>query len=151
MPSKRIKKKARIAAGLFALKRVLRGLPATTAAAAATTAAIATATAATAAIATATAAAAAARTILCFINAKRATAHAVAVQCLDRTGRILLRHFNETETALAACFAINREGHRFDISVLSEQRTYGIFICGKGQVAHINFCHLWNNSHKQTK
>ncbi len=135
-----------------ALKRLLGRLPATTAAATAATAAIATATAAAATIAAAaTAATAATRTVLGFVDTQRTTAHVGAIQCLNGTSSVLLRHFNKTEPALAASLAINRKGDRFDRAVLGKQGTNRIFIGGKGQIAHINFCHLWNNSHKQTK
>ena len=114
-----------------ALKRLLGRLPATTAAA--------------------TAATAATRTVLGFVDTQRTTAHVGAIQCLNGTSSVLLRHFNKTEPALAASLAINRKGDRFDRAVLGKQGTNRIFIGGKGQIAHINFCHLWNNSHKQTK
>ena len=151
------KEKARVAAGFLVRSAVglswVDRLPATatTTAATAATAAIATATAATAAVATATAARTTATTtgagtILRFVDAQRTPAHGVAVQRLDRTGRIILRHFDEAEAARTTGITVNRQRHRLDGTMLREQRTNRRLVCRKRQIAYINFRHLWKHS-----
>ena len=127
---------------------------ATAAVAAATTAAaaIATATAATAAIAAATAAARTTRagTILRLVDAQRTTPHGIAVQRLDRPGRIGLGHFNETEAARAARFAVDRQRHGLYRAVLGEQVPNRGFVSRERQIAYVDFRHLLEHQMKNT-
>jgi hypothetical protein len=104
--------------------------------------------AATAAESTArtTTAATGAGAILSLVHTQRATAHRVAVQGLDRTSRIFLRHFDKAETAGTTRITINRQGHRLDRTMLREQGTNRCLVCRERQVAYINFRHLWKHS-----
>src|SRR5688572_3877193 len=91
----------------------------------------------TAAAATATAAG----LVLRFIDLERASAHVLAVEILDGARCILARHFHEAEAARLSRVAILDQGDRLDRAVLREQRADGIFVGGKGQVAHIDLAH----------
>ena len=118
-------------------------LPATAAAvAAAESTAAATAAESTARTTTATGAG----TILSLVHTQRATAHRVAVQGLDRTSRIFLRHFDKAETARTTGITIDRQGHRLNRTVLREQGANRCLVCRERQVAYINFRHLWKHS-----
>src|SRR5512138_1210684 len=124
-------------------KRGVRGLPATAAATTVTTTAAATATttAAVAATAAATTAATAAGLVLRFVDLQRPATHVLAIQVLDRPGRIGAGHFDEAEPTGTAGLTIVDQADRLDGAVLLEQRAHRGFIGAKGQVAHINLAH----------
>ena len=93
-----------------------------------------------------TAAATGAGTILSLVHTQRATAHRVAVQGLDRASRVILRHFDEAETAGTTGVTIDRQRNRLNRTVLREQGANRCLVCRKRQVAYINFRHLWKHS-----
>src|SRR5690242_18922157 len=110
--------------------RSLDLLPATSAATATTTVTTAAAIAATAG-----------RFVLCFVDLKRTTAHILTVKALDGTGGIGTRHFNKTETAWAACFAIIDQTDRLNSAMLFKQGSNGSFIRRERQISNINLTH----------
>jgi hypothetical protein len=59
----------------------------------------------------ATTTAAAAWLILGFVDFERSSAHVLAIEILDRTGRIGAWHFDESEAARASGFTIHDHGN----------------------------------------
>ena len=104
-----------------------------TVAATATAAAVTTAAAATTATATATT-----FPLACFIHAQLAAFDVMAVQARNRSLRVRVRHFDETETAKAAGLAIVDQPHRVHGAVLRKQHTDRFFIGGIRQVAYVD-------------
>lgn len=120
--------------------------------------AVATTAAATTAAVTATEAATAARTpttptgawlVLSLVDAQLTTTHVVAVQALDRPGRIGLAHLDEPESAGAACLAIGRQRHGLDSSMLREQLANIRLASAERQIAYIDFGHKFSTLSKQ--
>lgn len=124
----------------------LPAIAATTATAAATVA-----TTATAATAARTSAAAGAGLVLSFVDAELPATHIVAVQALNGTGCIGLAHFNEPETARASRFAIGRQRHGLNGSVLREQCANVRLAGAERQIAYIDFGHKFRHSPNNSK
>jgi len=57
-------------------------------------------------------------TILGFVHAQRTTLHRIAVERLDRSRGIFLRHFDEAEATGTTRFTIHRQRNRFDGAML---------------------------------
>ena len=105
---------------------------------AATTTAATVTTAAAATTAAATAAATATFPLACFIHAQLAAFDVMAVQARNRSLRVRVRHFDETETAEAAGLAIVDQPHRVHGTVLRKQHTDRFLIGGIRQVAYVD-------------
>ena len=76
------------------------------------------------------------------IDAQGTPPHRIAVQRLDRSGRIGLGHFDEPEAARTARVTVDRQGHGLDRAVLGEQVPHRGFVSRERQVAYIDFRHL---------
>src|SRR5690606_22734934 len=61
---------------------------------------------------------------------------------LDGTGSVGAGHLHEPEAARTPGVPIVDEGHGLDSAVLREQFANSRFVCGEGQVAHVNLTHL---------
>src|SRR5262245_8543102 len=101
-------------------------------------AAAAAATTAAAAARTATAG----RTFLRFVDTKRATAHVLAVQGLNRTSGIRTRHFDKAKTTWASRFAIIDERDGFHGAMSFKQLTNLAFVGRERQVTNIDLSHI---------
>jgi hypothetical protein len=86
-----------------------------------------------------TAAATAARTrlVLRLIDLEGATIEVGAVQRLHRTGRIRIRHLDETEATGASSLTVVDQGYAFDRSMLREQSPNRIIGRRKRQISNI--------------
>jgi hypothetical protein len=119
-------------------------LPAASATAITTTAAaaVSTTTATAAAVTTAAAATATAtRTIFTrfsFVNVERAAIYFLAVELRDRCFAFFFRrHFDETESARAACFTIFDDVSRLNGPGLAEQLFEILIACIEGKVSYV--------------
>src|SRR5690349_4188206 len=107
--------------------RLLRGLEAAAATAAATTTEVATRGAALA--------------LLGFIDLQRTTTEVFAIERLHGAGGIGIRHFDETETARAAGLAIVHERHLVDGAVGCKEGAHLIFGGRERQISNVKFRH----------
>src|SRR5262245_25534155 len=96
----------------------------------------AAATAAAATTTTAARTATAGRTFLRFVDAKRATAHILAVQRLNGTRGIRTRHFDKAEATRTARFAIVDERDGFHGAMGLKQLTHLAFVGRERQVTN---------------
>ena len=109
---------------------------ATTAAAAA---AVAAATVTAAAVAAATAATAAAFTGGCFVDADHATHPLDVLKIVDGFLFVsIVRHFDESEAALAASLTIERQAALADLAVLAEQVKQILLFSLEREVSNVN-------------
>jgi hypothetical protein len=108
-------------------------------AAVATTAAAAAATVTAAAVAAATAATAAAFTGGCFVDADHATHPLDVLKIVDGFLFVsIVRHFDESEAALAASLTIERQAALADLAVLAEQVKQILLFSLEREVSNVN-------------
>lgn len=85
----------------------------------------------------AAAVAAAARALLRFVHLQRASAEISAVQCLNGSCRIRIRHLDEPESTRTSGVAIGDQRYLLDRAVIGEQGANGLVSRRKGKISNV--------------